>query len=289
MRLVLVHGINNQNNSAEAIRADWTRWMADAAGHASGFDGVDVLAPFYGKALKELESGPIKPDEVISQGIGDLDDEEAMLVSSAMAEVALAAGLSQAAINREVSRVEATEMGVPPHDRTFIAIIRLIQKLSPLQGDVAMRLLNQAFVYLKRDWAAKIVDDIVAPAFEGPGPFVVVSHSLGTIVTYKLLRDFAKSGQARDVQLYVTMGSPLAIRTVQSSLGKPRHRPPGVVRWLNARELDDFVTLGVGLTEETFAPKIENIEVTIDGADAHSIKGYLADHRIGTDVLRALN
>jgi hypothetical protein len=47
---------------------------------------------------------------------------------------------------------------------------------------------------------------------------VVVAHSLGTIVSYRLLRRYGAKAQ---VKLFVTLGSPLGIDVV-----KARLRPP---------------------------------------------------------------
>lgn len=72
----------------------------------------------------------------------------------------------------------------------------------------------------------------------GDGPAIVISHSLGTVVSYEALHDWPG-----EVPLFVTVGSPLAMRTVV----RPRLRPtpactpPGVRRWLNFWDRDDII------------------------------------------------
>jgi pimeloyl-ACP methyl ester carboxylesterase len=63
------------------------------------------------------------------------------------------------------------------------------------------------------------VDAKVRPALEA-GPCIVVAHSLGTVVAFKLLR-----AHTQDVPLFVTLGSPLGLTSVQSALKRPRINP----------------------------------------------------------------
>lgn len=287
MRLVLVHGINNQNSSAEVIARDWTAALASATGRRDLFDGIEVVAPFFGRALQEAEKGPATPAEAVEQGFDALDSEEEAFLANSLMQIAAAANISEADI-ATIMETEVEQMGVPPHDRTFIAVIQLLERLSPLQGAVALRLLNQAYIYLKRDWVAAEVDKIVRPALQNDEPTVIVSHSLGSVIAFKLLRELAAAGTPAQSPLFLTCGSPLAIRSVQGALGKPRTRPAGIGRWLNAREADDFVTLGQGLTPTTFGPGVENVEVSFDGGDAHAILGYLRSPAVALAVSKAV-
>jgi hypothetical protein len=92
---------------------------------------------------------------------------------------------------------------------------------------------------------------------------VLVAHSLGKIVTYKLLRSEA----AVRSPFYLTLGSPLAVAAVKNAIGPLFERPDTVSRWLNGLDPDDPVTIGSALTKASFGPGIENI---IDIDDGHS-------------------
>jgi hypothetical protein len=265
MRLVLVHGINQEGKSEEIIRRDWIGALEDALGQPGRFARAEVLAPFYGEELATLTEGGTL-DQAVAQGVAE-DDEERAFVTAGLQQMALDAGLSD---NRIAAEEQAVTQGFP-HDRRFIAIVRLLEGHSPLHGEVALRLLKQAYAYLKRLHVADAVDRIVEPVLAA-GPCVVVAHSLGTVVTFKLLR---KLGQT--VPLFLTLGSPLAIVSVQTALKKPRRVPGGVARWFNGLDPNDFVTLGRPLTAETFADGIENRTEVKNGDDAHAIKAYLHD------------
>jgi hypothetical protein len=145
-----------------------------------------------------------------------------------------------------------------PMDRRINAIVRVLERLSPFHGDFVMRLLRQAYAYLKKPAAGSGVDAIVRPVLDA-GPAVVVSHSLGTVVTFKLLRQIALEGRPLDVPLYVTLGSPLPLLAVRAALGPAFSVPNGVQRWLNAVDPNDFIALGQGLEPTSFAGPIENL------------------------------
>ena len=253
--------------------------MRATLGKPDRFDGVDVAAPFYGDLLAQHAGSPTIP-HVVSQGIAEGDDEEWEFIAASLQQMALDTGLTDAQIRAEENDPLVSQ-GLP-HDRRLIAIVRALERFSPMHGEIALRVLKQAFVYLKRPLVTRAIDDIVEPVL-AQRPCIVVAHSLGTVVTFKLLRALKQ-----DVPLYVTLGSPLALVSVQSALQRPRTIPDGVKRWLNGVDPDDFVTLGKGLTPATFAGGIENKMDIDNGSDAHAAVQYLRDPFICREISAAL-
>jgi hypothetical protein len=169
------------------------------------------------------------------------------------------------------------------------AAARFIEKISPFKGAIALGILGQAHAYLKRPHIMKEVDDIVRPSLEGDEPMVIVAHSLGTIVTYRLLREFAEANKPRQCPLYLTLGSPLGIDVVRRSFSLPRTRPKDIARWLNGADPEDFVALRPALDEQSFGWGIDNISDIDNGYDdPHSIVGYLSDKRIANAIVASL-
>jgi hypothetical protein len=293
MRLVLVHGINQQGKDAEALKTQWLCFLADQGlGKPGAFDAIDVVMPFYGDALKEWADGT--GANAISQGPGGAPNlDEAQFLTAALMETATAAGVGRAAIENE-QRTIAREQGDINEqslvmNRRFNAIVRVLEKISPVHGTWVMKILKQAYVYVKNSGAAESVDAIVGPALEKPGPMVIVAHSLGTVVTFKLLRQLATKGTALDVPLFVTVGSPLSLMAIQTAIGPAFARPAGVKTWLNALDPDDFITLGKPLDEINFGTGITNIvDIENDHEDAHFIGGYLGDKRVASAVAKAV-
>jgi hypothetical protein len=109
------------------------------------------------------------------------------------------------------------------------------------------------------------------------------------VVSFKLLRLLAASGNPAQVPLYVTLGSPLALSTVQRALGPSFATPAGINRWINARDPDDVISLNRGLGAPLFSTSIENIvDFENPGADAHAIPGYLSHPPVAQAIALAL-
>lgn len=284
-RIVLVHGINNEKNSSEAIKRDWIASLKSVASPAvaAKLQAADVVAPFYGKVLFDWTEGKGAAPKAVAQAIEEPGSDEAEFYREALEEIAPAAGVSEAQIQQEAVTQGAVEQGLP-HDRRLLALVRAIEKVSPFHGAIALEILPQAFTYLKRPGVADDIDAIVRPELE-KGPAIVIAHSLGTIVTFKLLRQ----GASPDAPLYLTAGSPLAITAVKNAIGPRFERPKAVARWVNALDVDDAVTLGKKLDAATFAKDIENLSDVENGdKDAHSITQYLKDKGIGRVIAESL-
>jgi len=280
MRLVLVHGIAQENLSEIIVRENWLYALKQSLGLPQRFEQIEVVAPFYGNVLARHAGTKSLVTHVVKQGIS-ADDEERKFIESGLDEIADAHGITDAQIDA-MEQDPVVEQGVP-HDRRLIKVAVAIERFSPLHGELALRFLKQAYVYLKDPRATADIDDIVAPVLS-KGPCVLVAHSLGSVVTFKLLR---KAPQ--EIPLYVTIGSPLTLRAVRKALGKPRTVPDGVKRWLNGVDVNDFVTLGQGLTEKTeYSNDIENLLDIKNGSDAHDATEYLQDQRIREAISGAL-
>lgn len=132
----------------------------------------------------------------------------------------------------------------------------------------------------------------------GGGPFVVVAHSQGTMIAYDVLRQLSKADI--DVQLFVTIGSPLGLPPVRSVFKKWTGKkqlpfPPCVTRWLNVAAVGDVVAFDRDLADDiALHPKavFDNYIVSREERDAnplfvdgaHSSMGYLSTKTVQEQV-----
>jgi hypothetical protein len=283
MRLILVHGINQEGKSEAVIKQEWLGALGGMGGK------LDVLAPFYGDALAAASGRRFTG--VVAQGL-ETGSDEINFLAAALGEQAQAIGATSRAIAAE-ERALAAEAGSAVAEQSILmnrrlnAVLRVIEKLSPLHGAVVMSLLKQAYVYLKRPGVDNLIDAVVRPVLDA-GPAVVVAHSLGTVVTFKLLRQLALEGRPINVPLFVTLGAPLPLMAVQAALGPAFFVPAGVGHWLNAVNPADLIALGRGLDESNFAAGITNIiDIQTVDDDPHNINGYLGDRRVAETIVAA--
>ncbi len=120
-----------------------------------------------------------------------------------------------------------------------------------------------------------------------PGPAVVVSHSLGTVIAYDVLREPALVN--RQIPLLVTMGSPLGYSEIQDRVRKPLQVPAPVGRWTNVADLRDIVAFDNTLNND-FNGGMALIDLTVDNTfpDNHAAAGYLRTSAVRTAVSAAL-
>jgi hypothetical protein len=290
MRMILVHGINQEGKSSQIILESWLEVLRRTY-VTHGPDPLAKLsrieAAFYGDTLAKLSSANVK-DQAIALGAEETPDDFDEFAIDALKEMAMRMGATKAQIDAEYSEAVIPQ-GAGPHKKWVKAIARVIETVSPLHGTLALRVLGQAHAYIRNGFVRDEVNKLVRPLFEDDEPAIVVSHSLGTIVAYSLLRDFAKKDRPRLSPLLVTLGSPLGIDSVRKEFQKPRVRPENVQRWVNGADPEDFIALRPELTNDNFGPGIENYPDIENGYDdPHSIIGYLSDPRIAKAISQAI-
>lgn len=290
MRMILIHGINQQGKSAKMILKAWVdRLHQTYAAHGPNPLGrlSKVEAAFYGDTLEALSSATFK-DQAIALGAELTADDFDEFAVEAMKDIALRLGLDPAKIPAADGTIVVPQ-GAGINKEWLKALARAIETVSPLHGTLALRVLGQAHAYIRNQHIHDEVNKRVRPLFEDDEPMIVVSHSLGTIVAYSLLREFARNNRPRQSPLLVTLGSPLGIDSVRKGFAKPRIRPANVQRWVNGADPEDFVALRAELTNDTFGPGIENYADIDNGYDdPHDILQYLKDPRISNAIAQAI-
>lgn len=166
-------------------------------------------------------------------------------------------------------------------------IARVLDRDIPELGDIALRLARQVDGYLTCPEVRDAVDNVIRPSFLR-GPTVIVAHSLGSVIAYRLLREVEDS---IDVPLLVTVGSPLGITVVKHYLSPPLLKvPSGVKHWLNAADKKDCVALYARLDRNTFVDGIENVANVHHVRDnPHAITDYIGHACVAGRIHAALS
>lgn len=287
MRFAFVHGINNQNNTPQSIERDW--WRAIESGWAAAGLAAKpkppIVAAYYADILSGRTSSP-----AVEMGAGA---ESTGFAVGLLREYADAAGITQEELQRAAADLgipaEAVEQGVP-HEGWIIDFAATLESVLPTRGKwVAKLFLRQAVTYINDKALAARIDRTVAKqifaAEAGPDPVVVVAHSLGTVVSYRVLASASAAG--RDVPLFMTLGSPLSVRMFKPILPVRGSIPhPPIAQWFNGRHPEDFVTLGRAITSDSigFPGVTDSTAIDNDESDKHSIVRYLASPNIAQQI-----
>lgn len=119
------------------------------------------------------------------------------------------------------------------------------------------------------------------------GAFVLVAHSLGSVIALEVLAERAARADPAQVDLFLTAGSPLGIREVQDVLSCALEVPAGVQRWWNFADVIDPVALDKGIANDfvghgrLYDELIVNDELRrLEGVNPHSAAGYLSHPKV---------
>src|SRR6185436_4971461 len=166
------------------------------------------------------------------------------------------------------------------------AILSAIDKHGGGMGQKTLEIFTRdVYLYANRAGVRDEIDRIVASQLTEE-PTVVVGHSLGTVVSYSVL---STDHRRLRVPLYVTVGSPLGVRSVRDPF-RPLRFPRPVDAWYNAFDNRDVVALyPLDAANFPVQPDIENHgAVNNHTANRHGILGYLDDPSVAKRILDAL-
>jgi hypothetical protein len=305
--IVLVHGIAQEQKSADILEAEWLPALAGGVRNAgfpavadtlwrdrAGPGGLEARMAFYGHLFRRPDSQGESP--------GDLTPEQAEIAEALAVEwLEHAAGRSTRERDRRLAGAELASvcpvpgqeaMGVPATARTAINAAARLPWFARVGMAFAERFVVRALVQVTR----YLTEDAIREAAQrsvfyliGPKTRAVVAHSLGSVVAYE-----AVHAQDRPIPLLVTLGSPLGLDAiVLPRLRPPASFPPQVARWVNVADRDDVVAAAPDLSVLFSAKipegaKLEGDWVVDNGADPHNACSYLGSKVTGRAVNSAL-
>jgi len=289
--LVFIHGRAQEHKDSVALKGEWMEAFADGlrkAGLAMPIDEQDVRFPYYGDTLNDLVEGEDDDNaaKVVVRGTDD-DAVQRAFFQSVFEEIQERQGIDRDKL-QAVAGTEVVEKG-PLNWEWFQGVLRAIDNYVPGASSRSIALATyDVYQYLNNPVIHKIIDDGVRAAIGSERETVVVSHSLGTVVAFNLLRKSPQASQWR-VPLFVTLGSPLGVKAIKEHV-KPIGHPACARHWFNALDERDVVAL-YPLDARRFDvdPAIENKrDVNNPTANRHGISGYLGDPVVAAKIHAAL-
>lgn len=304
--VIYVHGIGNKP-VASVLKCQWDRALFGAELGDKSRMAYWVNREYYptpdAATCNDSDNVEVADDRVSSLSVmaatGDVDalaeadratiEQEIDMLASTPEEKALLSSLA--------ARME-TKIALP----SGVAAADLRAKVLPLPRflrEIIARQLTRAFLrdvndFLFHPERRKVMtDSLVERLSAGGGPFVIVSHSQGTMIAYEVLRQLDPAKV--NVPLFVTIGSPLGLQEVQDAFrkwtGEATLRAPAcVARWVNAADKLDPVAFDPDISNDYVSdPKIENhaaFGLNLESPrHPHSGTGYLSTKEVRRPVL----
>jgi hypothetical protein len=209
------------------------------------------------------------------------------LIAAVLEEARQARGITDEQI-AEHTDTDAVEQGLLNWPWVRAIAKALDAHMPGASGTTLAMVTFDVYHYLRNPGVRDTIEAGVRAAISPGTETVVVSHSLGTIVSYNLLR---REGQAQgwNVPLHLTLGSPLAVTAIRKALA-PIKSPACARTWFNAMDPLDIVAL-YPLSPPRFdvQPAVENkTDVDNHTANNHGITGYLDDPVVARRIYDAL-
>lgn len=299
-QLIFVHGINNEDLSVTDIQSLWVGALRRGLGTPanSWWGSVNIRTAYYADVLDEAEkawgisSATVTPMSVDSPDQDFAPDDVAALYLEMQHTRDITDAAVAARLDPSDTSMAAVRMGSGIHKRWLKAIARALEDIVPgaAQG-MAELFLRQAAAYLFKPGLFDQINSLVQnQVFNSVGSFgqtVVVSHSLGTVVSYVVLR---KMMEDHPLPMFVTLGSPLGIKIVKKRINQPYITPPPAKIWINGSDPEDFVALYPELNVDTFGPaQIKNHSKLDNGYNnPHDIAKYLEQPLIAQAIAGTL-
>jgi hypothetical protein len=298
--IVLVHGIDQQQKSADKLESEWLPALAGGV-RTAGFPGIadriwrDAAEPerietrmaFYGYLF--LAPGQQGDDP------GDFTNEEQELVEALAMEwlkrTAARATKENArdTAGRELAYVTqqmGAEQGLGNVVRSAIGGLAKIPWFAPYGMGFAERFVRRSLAQVTRYFTDETIRSEALEAvlkLVEANTKVLIGHSLGSVIAYE-----AAHLIKQPIPLLITLGSPLGLQTVvyQRLRPQPPSFPPNVQRWVNVADQDDFIAAEPRLeglfSQGMLAGAIFEGGYTVDnGADPHNANFYLGKVQVG--------
>jgi pimeloyl-ACP methyl ester carboxylesterase len=289
--LVFIHGRAQEHKDSIALKAEWLKAFANGlakAGLAMPIDEVAVRFPYYGQTLYDLVEGGDDADaaKVVVRGTAD-DAAQRAFFQAVFDEIQERHGIDRDKLQAAAGR-EVVEKG-PLNWEWLQGVLQAVDDYVPGASSASIALATyDVYQYLNNPVVHKTINDGVRAAITNDRETVVVSHSLGTVVAYNLLRKDPQAGRWQ-IPLFVTLGSPLGIKAIRDHV-KPIGHPACAKKWFNALDERDVVALyPLDASRFDVDPPIEN-KRNVDNPtpNRHGISGYLGDPEVAAKIHAAL-
>lgn len=301
--IILVHGIDQQQKSADMLESQWVPCLAGGVRTAGFPEVADRIWRDAGNPGSIESRMAFYGNLFLTPGQQGDDAGEYTAEESEFAEALAVEWLKHAAERatkpkvreiggRELAYVTkqmGTEQGAGSVVRSAIGSLAKISWFAPYGMGFAERFINRSLAQVTRYLTKEdIRSAALGSVFKliGPETKVLIGHSLGSVIAYE-----AAHLMKQPLPLLITLGSPLGLQTIIYPRLRPRPPgfPPNARRWVNVADRDDFIAtepdleglFGAGVPAgAAFEPGY-----TVDnGANPHNCDFYLGKAQVGSPV-----
>jgi hypothetical protein len=262
-RVVGVHGVGNHlpgvavEEAADRLTRLWMSSLSDGMASLAGQLDLDVA--YYADALY-----PAGQQDAPGDDPERLDPPEQRLLLAWVAQLGAPAEVAHG-------------YGTMPVRQALSWVAERFSLDNRLLNWFVTRFFREVPAYLGDHGRRAAARERVAAAIAAHAPHVVLAHSLGSVVAYETLW----AHPHLDVELLVTLGSPLGMPTVIFDRLDPAPsegrgaRPPNAARWINLADPGDLIAIPRRLTRRFTGIDLDQDDL-IHAFDFHRVTSYLS-------------
>ena len=293
MKLIFIHGAQQQSFNAESLQHHWLNILQLGLTNLNihlPIESLNFAFPYYGDlihqhALSQLET-PL--DAFMPQAWQDwhlpyrqhpepqpIDQDKKLIPLLALHQQELSL-TSRLYLFSHLAK-----------DHVLREFVMLLNKFPKLHENMLHRYILEVYLYLANPDFMQDVHQRVMQSFEEDEEYIIVAHSLGTVIAYNLLQQLSKTVK---VQRFITLASPLAFRVVQSRLkASQEHLSALQGNWYNFYSHEDYLTT-FPLDHSFFnvQPSIINQGISTFAHKPHEIIGYLQHPLVVQSIIESI-
>ncbi|WP_130802443.1 hypothetical protein [Acinetobacter ihumii] len=293
MKLIFIHGAQQQSFNAESLQDHWLNILQLGLNNLDinvPLESLNFAFPYYGDlihqhALNQLET-PL--DAFMPQAWQDwhlpyrqhpepqqIDQEKRLIPLLALHQQELSL-TSRLYLFSHLAK-----------DHVLREFVMLLNKFPKLHENMLHRYILEVYLYLANPDFMQDVHQRVMQSFEQDEEYIIVAHSLGTVIAYNLMQQLPENIK---VQRFITLASPLAFRVVQSRLkASQEHLQALQGNWYNFYSHEDYLTT-FPLDHGFFnvQPSIINQGISTFAHKPHEIIGYLQHPLVVQSIIETI-
>lgn len=294
MKIVFIHGINQQNFDAESFEHHWSN-VFNIGLERNNLDltskDINLEFPFYGDILtarnmkNAVDLDTMNPNWAFFEKLPKLKERNKEKIQKAL-EIPLLPHYDENlkySLKRKFFLISQLAK-----DHVLKEMVILLNHFPNLHESLVQKFISEAYLYWYDTTFKKQIHERILSCFEKGEQHIVVAHSLGTVIAYNVLHELSKD---YPIERFITLASPLPFNVVQRHIVSPIQRPKALYGdWYNFYSRDDYLTT-FPMTAPRFeiSPKVKNHLITTFADKPHEIIGYLQHPNVIRSIFEQTN
>ncbi|MDQ8951903.1 hypothetical protein RFH42_02890 [Acinetobacter rudis] len=276
MKIILIHGMNQQQFNATELKQYWLDILNQgikSSKQGDQFKLDDLNMAFYADLLETYKlHNVLKSTRLLPQTwqFLNFNRPQTVLHDNPLHSTVCNPDFTQPTFNFSS---HLSHYAYSLEDHILKDFTQLINHFPKLHGQLIHKFLIETYMYLANTDFNQKVHQRLYNCFDSQQQNLIIAHSLGTVIAYNFLR----LNPQFKIHTLITLGSPLAFRVIQEKIIPPIQRPSNILgQWYNFYSAEDFLTaFPLQKAPFLFKPSIINQMIHTFDQRPHHIAGYL--------------